>query len=61
MNEKKLKARDFITIGIFTAILWGCADGYHVSRIPVPVYRRWLCGSHPDCYRDSDDALLCAD
>lgn len=22
MNEKKLKARDFITIGIFTAILW---------------------------------------
>ena len=36
MNEKKLKARDFITIGIFTAILWGCADGYHVSRISVP-------------------------
>lgn len=22
MNEKKLRARDFITVGIFTAILW---------------------------------------
>ena len=61
MNEKKLKARDFITIGIFTAILWVVADGYHVSRISVPVYRRRLCGSHPDCHWYSDDALLCAD
>ena len=51
MNEKKLKARDFITIGIFTAILW-------VVQI---VYRRRLCGSHPDCHWYSDDALLCAD
>ena len=47
MNEKKPKARDFITIGIFTADPVGCADGYHVSRISVPVYRRRLCGSHP--------------
>ena len=61
MNEKKLKARDFITIGIFTAILWVVQMVIMYLGISVPVYRRRLYGSHPDCHWYSDDALLCAD
>ena len=39
MNEKKLKARDFITIGIFTAILWVVQISDFCPRLSSPAMR----------------------
>ena len=55
MNEKKLKARDFITIGIFTAILWvvqmvimylGFLSPFVVAGYAVLIFNLWVSASY---------------
>lgn len=59
MNQNKLQARDFITIGIFTAILWVVQMVIMYLGFLSPfIVAGGVCGSDSRRHRHSHDALL---